>query len=105
MLNDRLQENIVHRIAETVKDQPQDDAAAAFRQKEEFLAIMSHEILTPMNDLIGKVSLLLDSPLNPEQREHATTIQRCVQDLLALLNDMHEFMAGRRQETRAGGRQ
>jgi len=103
--DDRLQENITPGIAETVEDQPQDDAAAAFRQKEEFLAIMSHEILTPINELVGKVSLLLDSPLNPGQREHATTIQRCAQDLLALLNDMDEFMACRRQETRAGGLQ
>ena len=103
--NDRLQENIARRIEETVKDQPQDDATAAFRQKEEFLAIMSHEILTPMNELVGKVSLLLDSSLNSEQREHATTVQRCAQDLLALLKDMHEFMAGRRQGTQVGGRQ
>jgi CheY-like chemotaxis protein len=90
---DRLQENIVRRIAETEKEPPRDGAAAAFRQREEFLAIMSHEIFTPMNELVGKVSLLLDSPLNPGQREHATTIQRCAQGLLALLNDMHEFMA------------
>ncbi|MGH7146574.1 MAG: histidine kinase dimerization/phospho-acceptor domain-containing protein [Nitrospiraceae bacterium] len=103
--NGRLQENIARRISETGRDQPQDDGAAAFRQKEEFLAIMSHEILTPMNELVGKVSLLFDSPLDPGQREHATTIQRCAQDLLALHNDMHEFMAGRRQATRAGGRQ
>ena len=34
--DDRLQENITPRIAETVEDQPQDDAAAAFRQKEDF---------------------------------------------------------------------
>ena len=103
--NGRLQENIARRIAETGRDQPQDDAAAAFRQKEEFLAIMSHEILTPMNELVGKVSLLFDSPLDPGQREHATTIQRCAQDLLALHKDMHEFMAGRKQETRVGGRE
>jgi CheY-like chemotaxis protein len=103
--NNRLQENIAQRIAETLKDQPQDDAAAAFHQKEEFLAIMSHEILTPINELVGKVNLLFDSPLNPGQREHATTIQRCAQDLLALHNDMHEFMAGRKQEPRVGGRQ
>ena len=50
-------------MTETEKDLPQDDAAAAFRQKEEFLAIMSHEILTPMNELVSKVSLLFDSPL------------------------------------------
>lgn len=101
--NDHLQENIARRIAETVKDQPQDDAAAAFRAKEEFLAIMSHEIFTPMNELVGKVSLLLDSPLDPGQREHATALQRCAQDLMALIKDMHECMAGRRQETQAGG--
>ncbi len=102
--NDRLQENIASRIEETGKGQPQDDAAAAFLQTEEFLAIISHEILTPINELVGKVSLLLDSPLNPGQREHAMTIQRCAQDLLALITDMHEFMAGRGQETRAEGR-
>lgn len=102
--SDRLQENLASRIEETLKDQPQGDAAAAFRQKEEFLAIMSHEILVPMNELVSKVSLLFDSPLNPEQQQHATTIQRCAQDLLALHNDMHEFMAGRRVEGLAQGR-
>jgi CheY-like chemotaxis protein len=103
--NDRLQDNIASRIAETGKDQPQDDAAAAFRQKEEFLAIISHEILTPMNELVSKVSLLLGSPLNPEQREHAGTLQRCAQDLLALISDMHVFMVGQRQEPQEGDRQ
>ena len=92
-------------MTETEKDLPQDDAAAAFRQKEEFLAIMSHEILTPMNELVSKVSLLFDSPLDPGQRAHATTIQRCAQDLLVLHNDMNEFMAGRKQDNLAGGRQ
>ena len=101
--NDRLRENIARTIAETAKDQPQDDAAAAFLQKEEFLAIMSHEILTHINELVGEVNLLSDSPLSPGQREHARTIQRCAQDLLALLNDMHGFMTSRRQETQAGG--
>jgi CheY-like chemotaxis protein len=103
--NDRLKANIARRIPEIMKDQPQSDASAAFRQKEEFLTIMSHEILTPMNELVDKVSLLSDGPLNPGQQEHVTTIQRCAQDLLALHNDMHEFMAGRRQEARTGGRQ
>ena len=100
--SDRLQDHIARRIAETGEDLPQDDAAAALRAKEEYLAIMSHEMFTPMNELAGKVSLLLESPLTPEQREHATTLQRCAQDLLGLINDMHEFMAGQRQETREG---
>ena len=103
--NVRLQEHIACRVSDTVKDRPEDGSAAAFHQKAEFLAIMSHEILMPINELIGKVSLLLDSPLNSGQREHVTTIQRCAQDLQALLKEMHEFMAGRRQENRAEGRQ
>lgn len=102
--SDRLQENIARGLAETVKDLPQDDAAAAFREKEEFLAVMSHEVLTPMNELVSKASLLLDSPLNPVQREHATTIQKCAQDLLVLHNELHEFMARRSQDAPAGGR-
>lgn len=102
---DRLQNNTVSRIVGTLKDLPQGDAEAAFRQKEEFLAIMSHEILIPMNELVSKVSQLFDSPLNPEQRTYATAIQRSAQDLLALHNDMHEFMSGRRVDTRTEGRQ
>jgi signal transduction histidine kinase len=97
--NDRLQANIVSRAADILPARSQNDLEATFRQKEEVLAIMSHEILTPMNELVRKVHLLLDSPLSPGQREHATTLQRCAQDLLSLINDMHVFMAGGRQET------
>ncbi len=102
--NDSLQENIVRRIEKTVEDQDLGDAAAVFREKEEFLAIMGHELLTPMNELVSKVSLLLDSPLNPEQREHTMILRRCAQDLLALIKDMHEFMADRARDTRTGDR-
>ncbi|NGZ97129.1 MAG: hypothetical protein CV089_13595 [Nitrospira sp. WS110] len=75
---------------------------ATFHQKEEFLAIMSHEIFQPMNDLVGKVALLLTSTLNPEQQEHLATVERCAHDVLSLLSDMHEFMAPRKRETHFG---
>ena len=97
--NEPLQTNIAGRAAEIIPAHSQSDFEATVRQKEEFLAIMSYEILTPVNELVGKVNLLLDSPLSSDQREHATTLQRCAQDLLSLINDMHQFMAGRRQET------
>jgi signal transduction histidine kinase len=103
--NERLQESIAKRMTQTEKDAPRDSASAAFNQVEEFFAIMSHEILTPMNELVSKASLLYDGPLDPVQRAHATTIQRCAQDLLAMHNDLHEFMAGREKEILAGGRQ
>src|SRR4029077_10509371 len=44
-------------------------AQAASRPKSAVLSNMSHEILTPMNGVIGMTGLLLETPLTSEQRE------------------------------------
>jgi PAS domain S-box-containing protein len=59
--------------------------------KQEFLAMISHEVRTPISSVIGMTDLLLDTKLTAEQQNFIEIIYSSGNSLLKIINDFLDF--------------
>ncbi len=64
---------------------------AANKAKSEFLAVMTHELRTPMNGVLGMLQLMQSTSLSKEQDEYVEIALSSGDHLLGLINDILDF--------------
>ncbi|MBF0134690.1 MAG: response regulator [Magnetococcus sp. DMHC-1] len=69
-----------------------ESAEAGIRAKDEFLAIISHEMRTPLNSIIGFSDLLIQSIGGEEEKSWLQMISKSGQLLLELINETLELV-------------
>jgi len=84
-----LANQVKERTAELLK--AKEAAEAASNAKSRFLAVMSHELLTPMNAIIGFAHLIEQADIPEKQREHARRIMLASEQLNSLLNEVLQY--------------
>jgi signal transduction histidine kinase/CheY-like chemotaxis protein len=88
----RTGHDITARIAsERALASASEHAESASRAKSRFLAVVSHEVRTPLNGVLGMANLLLDSGLSPEQQTYAKSIKTSGEALLSLIEEILDF--------------
>lgn len=68
-----------------------DAALAADRAKSEFLAVMSHEVRTPLNGVMGYLDLLKSGGTPQEQQQYMLAMQELANSLLTMLNGILDY--------------
>jgi signal transduction histidine kinase/ActR/RegA family two-component response regulator len=68
-----------------------DAAERTLATRSAFLAAVSHEVRTPMSGILGVTDLLLQYPLDQQQREHVELIRRSGEAILVITSDVLDF--------------
>jgi two-component system, sensor histidine kinase RpfC len=66
-------------------------AEAANQAKRRFISVVSHEMRTPLNAIIGMADLLRDTSLNREQADMLQTLRGSSRVMLGLIEDVLDF--------------
>jgi len=87
---------VVHELSESEQAarrlrQAKEDAETVSRAKSECIAMMSHEVRTPMNAVLGMVDLLHLTNLTRKQQDYVRTIQSSGNTLLSLVDNVLDY--------------
>ncbi|MCB2113124.1 MAG: response regulator [Parvularculaceae bacterium] len=82
---------VIHRVLVRPLLSARRAADAANAAKSDFLASMSHEIRTPMNGILGIADVLINTGLNPRQKELTSIIVSSGGALMTVINDILDF--------------
>ena len=66
-------------------------AESANQAKRRFISVVSHEMRTPLNAIIGMADLLRETPLNREQADMLQTLRGSSRVMLGLVEDVLDF--------------
>lgn len=86
-------DNLENKVAERTQalNEAKKRAEQANKRKSIHLTVISHELRTPMNGVLGAIELLQTTPLNIEQQGLADTARNCTLSLLAIINNLLDF--------------
>ncbi|MBT3702994.1 MAG: response regulator [Alphaproteobacteria bacterium] len=76
------------KLAEEALKVAKDLAEAAAEARSEFVAVVSHEVRTPMNGVLGMARLLRDTDLDDDQRDSVDIVVSSGEYLLTILDDL-----------------
>lgn len=78
-----------HYVESLIKEREASEQAN--KAKSEFLAVMTHELRTPMNGVLGMLQLMQSTALSKEQDEYVEIALSSGDHLLGLINDILDF--------------
>lgn len=86
-------ENMVNDLKQKEKEleQARLKAEQSAQVNRNLLAIMGHEIRTPMTNIVGVADLMMDSAINTQQQDYMNIIESSNQSMLTLVEDILSF--------------
>ncbi|EAA7242504.1 two component system sensor kinase [Salmonella enterica subsp. salamae] len=86
-------DNLENKVAERTQalNEAKKRAEQANKRKSVHLTVISHELRTPMNGVLGAIELLQTTPLNIKQQGLADTARYCTLSLLTIINNLLDF--------------